>query len=389
VTGAKPHDLIVVGLGAYGSAVLYHAARRRMNVVGIDRYTPPHALGSSHGETRVTRESVAEGPEYVAFVRRSHAIWEELQAETGERLLERSGVLMMAPKGGGSDVHEVGDFVGATAEIATRFGVPFERPSGDEIRRRYPQFRVEGEVDGYYEPNAGFLYAERCVREQLTLARRLGAAIRCNEQVVEIAQRGATVAVRTASATYEASRAVIATGAWLPLLLGGKHARALTVQRQVLHWFETTDATLWRKAPVFIWFWGGRPDRMVYGFPALPGASSVKVAMEQSTRTTADEVDRTVGADESRDMYETHIRGRLKGVGPRATAASACLYTVAPGYRFLIDRHPEMDRVTVVSACSGHGFKHSAAIGEAIVEEIVDGRSTLDLSPFRFPAHAS
>jgi glycine/D-amino acid oxidase-like deaminating enzyme len=41
-----------------------------------------------------------------------------------------------------------------------------------------------------------------------------------------------------------------------------------------------------------------------------------------------------------------------------------------------------MPRVQVVSACSGHGFKHSAAIGEAVAQRATTGSSTLDLSSF-------
>jgi sarcosine oxidase len=62
----------------------------------------------------------------------------------------------------------------------------------------------------------------------------------------------------------------------------------------------------------------------------------------------------------------------------------SCLYTCAAGSRFLIDRHPEHDNVVIVSACSGHGFKHSPAIGEAVAQWLGDGHSTIDLAPFRF-----
>ena len=82
-------------------------------------------------------------------------------------------------------------------------------------------------------------------------------------------------------------------------------------------------------------------------------------------------------------MHATHIAGRLAGVTPRALRSAACLYTSTPDAGFLIDTHPAMPRVLVVSACSGHGFKHSAAIGEAVAGQITAGRSTLDLSAFR------
>jgi len=80
-----------------GSAALYQLAERGASVIGIDRYAPPHALGSSHGETRITRQAVGEGRDYVPFVTASHRIWRELEAATGETLLNACGARVMAP----------------------------------------------------------------------------------------------------------------------------------------------------------------------------------------------------------------------------------------------------------------------------------------------------
>jgi sarcosine oxidase len=121
----------------------------------------------------------------------------------------------------------------------------------------------------------------------------------------------------------------------------------------------------------------------LYGFPPLPGDHRLKVATEQyETSTTADALDRTVDPAESAKMYQEHVKGRLAGVTPRVAQAAACLYTVTPDRRFIIDRHPEQDRVYVISACSGHGFKHSAGIGNVVAEMMTEGRSSIDLAPF-------
>jgi sarcosine oxidase len=78
------------------------------------------------------------------------------------------------------------------------------------------------------------------------------------------------------------------------------------------------------------------------------------------------------------------VAGRLKGVSAGPARAAACMYTVTPDSDFVIDHHPDSERIIIVSACSGHGFKHSAAIGEAVAELTCEGRSALDLHPFRF-----
>ncbi len=92
-------DIVVVGLGAVGSAALYQAAKLGAKVIGIDRFEPPHDQGSSHGETRITRQAIGEGREFVPLVLRSNEIWEELEAATGRDLLTRNGGLVLASPG--------------------------------------------------------------------------------------------------------------------------------------------------------------------------------------------------------------------------------------------------------------------------------------------------
>jgi sarcosine oxidase len=152
----------------------------------------------------------------------------------------------------------------------------------------------------------------------------------------------------------------------------------------VLHWYALDDSSAYGPdAPVFVWMHGATDTDYLYGFPPLPGDARLKVATEQyTTRTTADSIDRSVAPEESAEMYRLHVGGRLAGATPRAVEAAACLYTITPDRGFIIDRHPDHERVLVVSACSGHGFKHSAGIGATVAEAVTEGRSTIDLAPF-------
>ena len=136
--------------------------------------------------------------------------------------------------------------------------------------------------------------------------------------------------------------------------------------------------------PIYIWEIQGR-DQAIYGFPAIDGDNGgVKVAAEQyKSETTPETVDRSVSDAEARAMHE-YIAPYLPGLSDRCVKAVVCLYTVTPDAEFVIDTHPEFPRVIIVSPCSGHGFKHSAAIGEALSEIVIDGRSRLDLSAFKF-----
>jgi sarcosine oxidase len=378
-------DVAVLGLGAMGSAVLYQLAKRGASVVGIDRFAPPHALGSSHGETRITRQAVGEGRDYVPFVTASHRIWRELEAATGETLLNACGALVMAPGHGISSHHGKPDFVGRSISAAQAAGIPHEVLDGAEVARRFPQFlNLAGDEKAYYEPGGGYVMPERCLAAQLGCAASAGAEIRTGCAVLSLRQDGAGIRVETAEGEIRADRAVVAAGAWTAPLLGRPFDRLLTVRRQLLHWYALSDTAAYGpRAPVFIWMYGTTDTEYLYGFPPIPGERAIKVATEQySTSTTADGVERRVDPLESAEMYRLRVENRLAGATPDVVRSAACVYTVTPDRGFIIDRHPEMDRVLVVSACSGHGFKHSAGIGEAIAADFAGEPERIDLAPF-------
>lgn len=380
-----PVDVAVVGLGAMGSAALYQLARRGVRAVGIDRFAPPHAQGSSHGDTRITRQAVGEGGDYVPFVLASHRIWRELERETGDDLLHACGALLVAPGAGLTSHHGKPDFVGRSIAAATAFGIPHEILDGREVARRFPEFAgMDGDAKGYHEPGGGYVRPERCIAAQLRRAAELGAEVRTGAQVLAIEPGDGGVAIRTDDGTVRAERVVVAAGAWTAPLLGAPFDRLLNVNRQLLHWFGLEPGSPFGPdSPVFIWMHGSGDEDYLYGFPPLPGEASVKVATEQyRTGTTADTVDRSVDPAESDAFYRRHVAGRLAGVSGRANRSAACLYTVTPDRDFIIDRHPANERITVISACSGHGFKHSAGIGEAVAAWLATGRSPVDLAPF-------
>ena len=376
----RPCDVAVVGLGAMGAATLYQLAKRGIRAIGIDRHAPPHDQGSSHGETRITRQAVGEGDVYAPLVIRSHEIWRELEAATGASLLEACGMLVMAPAGSRTGHHGKADFLTRTIAVAQRHGIAHEVLDAAEIARRFPGFRLTGTERGCFEPGGGFVRPEACIAAQLAEATRLGAGIRTGTRVLALHQRADGVAIETDQGSIEAAQVVVAAGAWAGGLLGAPYDRLLLPYRQVLHWFPVDDAV--PTIPAFIWMHGARPEDYFYGFPALAGA--VKVATEQyADPCNPDALDRTVSPGEQAAMWETHVAPRLESLAAPALRSAACLYTVTPDAGFVVERHPRQDRLVVVSACSGHGFKHSAGLGEAVAEWLAEGRSRIDLSPFR------
>lgn len=192
--------------------------------------------------------------------------------------------------------------------------------------------------------------------------------------------------VTTDQRTYLANEVVVAAGAWSPGLLGGRYAERLQLHRQVMFWFAPAQPAVFApdRFPTFIWMHGQTPQGWFYGFPVLPGSAGVKVASEQfeSPLVRPEDIERTVSAVEIADMHRRHVSGRLPGITSTAVGARACLYTMAPESRFIIGRDPDRQRIVVVSACSGHGFKHSAAIGEAVAQLIADSAPPAMLDPF-------
>jgi sarcosine oxidase len=362
-------DVVVVGLGAVGSACLHRLAIQGARVVGIDRFHPPHDQGSTHGETRITRLAVGEGSAYAPLVRRSHEIWRELEAATGLSLLLQTGGLIMAPRAGTPLHHGSGDFVRRSIAVAEENAIPHEVLDADAISARFPQFVLNGDELALYEPSAGIVFAERCVAAQLDLARALGATTHLCEQVLRIDPLPSGVAVVTNHRTLHTPKVILAAGPWLPGLAGGKLAQNAHVYRQTLHWFPVTDPAAYfpDRFPIFIWLHGATAEDFCYGFPSLPGTFVLKAGTERYTAPIdPDNVDRVVTEPETDTIFRRHIAGRLRGVGPASTRSTTCLYTVTPDAGFIIDELPDHPEVLVASACSGHGFKHSAAIGELL-----------------------
>lgn len=381
----QPYDVIVVGLGAMGSATLYQLARTGAHVLGIDQFHPPHSLGSSHGETRIIREANGEGAAYIPLVQRAYQLWQEIGAEADEELLVITGGLVLCNPQSATQFHGQRNFVDHTASLAQKFGIAHELLDARTTQARFPQLRLQGQEIAYYEPGGGILRPERCVQAQLSLAQRHGAHVRMGEKVLSVKPVGADVTVTTANATYKAAKVVLAAGSWIGDLLGPDYARPFTIYRQVFYWFEAEEIASFYpgRFPFIIWI-GDTQEEYFSAFPTVDqGKTGVKVCTEEyDVSTTADAIDRTIQPAEIDRMYRNLVARRTVGLTDTCRQTSVCMYTCTPDEEFLIDTHPEHKQIVVASPCSGHGFKHSAAIGEAVSQLVLDGQSHLDLSTF-------
>jgi sarcosine oxidase len=370
---ASACDTIVIGLGAMGSAVACHLARRGRSVLGFDRYAPPHVFGSSHGETRIIREAYFEHPVYVPLVQRAYALWRELEVASGATLYHQTGGLMIG--------HRESDLVTGALSSAREHGLAHEVLDLAALAARFPMLQPEDGMVAVLEPRAGVLYPEACVRAHLALARRAGAELHCDEPVAGWSAERDRVRVHTARGEYSARHLVVTAGAWVTTLFPDL-ALPFAVERQTLHWFRPRDrdgAFDAAHCPIHLWQFDGR--QFFYGFPDL--GDGVKVARHHCGQvTTADTVLRDVDAAEIDD-----IRALVQRFVPRAGVdwlrGTVCLYTNTPDEHFWIDAHPAHPQVQIVSPCSGHGFKFAPVIGEIVADLVEDRAPRFDLGLFR------
>ena len=376
-------DVIVLGLGALGSAMLYQLAKRGVDVLGIDRYSPPHHFGSTHGDTRVTRLAIGEGREFVPLAMRSHELWRELEAETGTELLEQCGGLIFGAAQDDTPRHGVANFLQSTIDTANEFGIRHELLDHRQLHERYPQFKIDGTETAYFEYDAGYVRPEDCVAAHLQSAESNGARI-SRETIVRSIQRcGNSFRLVCDDDEFETDQLIVSAGAWVGDLLGSQLAPTFSVYRQIMSWFEPREQPQQfskEKSPIFIWVTEDSDD-FLYGFPETDPSSGVKVATERYDDVIHPDTRQLEVTDDEKAWMTDFVQRRIPSLGPCVKAVS-CLYTCTPDYSFVIDRHPEWDNCQIVSACSGHAFKHSAAIGEAVAERITTGECRIDLSSF-------
>ncbi len=372
-------DVVVVGLGAMGSAALFNLARQGRRVVGIEQFEPGHERGSSHGESRIIRLSYFEHPSYVPLARRSLEKWRELEQVSGQTILTVTGVLEAGYPGS--------PIVSGSLEASRQHGLTHEVLSAADITRRFPAFKVPSSWAGLFQPEGGFLRPELAIRHVVRQAERHGAETRTGARVLGIEPFGAGVRVRTEAEVIEAGSVIVAAGAWI-----GDFAPELKphlkITRQVLGWFSPLEPSFFTpdRCPVFLL---ESEDDACYGFPDFAG-TGVKTAShrEGATLSAAQAL-----AQDGGPADEEQIRRMLSLAMPDANGPlrqmRTCMYTRTPDEDFVIDLSPVDPRIVLASPCSGHGFKFASVIGEVLADLALGRASRSDISRFRIGRFAA
>jgi len=376
-TPAASADVVVVGLGAMGSHALWRLAERGVRAIGVEQFTPGHDRGSSHGESRIIRTAYSEGAGYVPLVLHAWRLWDELEARSGQRLLERCGGLMLGSPSS--------PWVRGATESAKDHGLRYELLSGSELRERFPQHRVDDDdTVGFFEAAAGVVRPERGVVEAVRAARAAGAEVLEGETVLGIVPDGDRPAVQLSGRTLVARHVVVAAGAWVPRLVPGLDLR-LRVVRRVQAWFETPSLEAFspKSFPVFLRHQPGG-EAAWYGCPSLDGAT-VKVGLH-SWPGIDEPVDPVEGPrppdGADADRVAAVVEATLPDLRPRPVRMQSCMYTLTPDQHFAVGQRRDLPGLTLLAGFSGHGFKFAPVLGEVAAQLALTGTTDLPIEPF-------
>lgn len=372
---SRSYNAIVIGLGAMGSATLYHLARRGWRVLGLEQYTPANPHGSSHGDSRIIREMYFEHPLYVPLVQRSYELWSDLERESGRPLMTINGGLMIGPRDG--------EIVKGTLRSATEHNLPSEILNSSEARKRFPAFQFSDELVAVVDPRAGFLDPEACVNTHVELAKKAGSETRFGESAISWIPDGDGVRVKTIAGQYSADFLVVAGGAWNKNLLRDI-SLDLKIERQVMFWLEPDgDPARYEKDRFPVYAYEYKPGHICYGFPRLSKGVKASVMHSGEIASDPENVRRSIDEDEI-ELLRSALRPVLPGLSNAPVRESGtCIFTNTSDEDFLIDFHPAYKQVLISSPCSGHGFKFSSAIGELQADLLTAGKTRFDISPFR------
>ncbi|MDB6168021.1 MAG: N-methyl-L-tryptophan oxidase [Verrucomicrobia bacterium] len=364
---AAQYDVIVIGLGAMGTATCHHLARKGARVLGLEQFGIPHANGSSTGFSRMIRMSYHEHVNYVALLRSAFALWRDLERESGQKILHVTGGLYMgAPENAA---------LRGAMRAAREFGLPHELLDAAALAKRFPQFHLPRHYRGMLEANAGFILPELSIASHAILSLRAGADLRGHEKVRSWSSAKTGVRVTTDLGTYQAAQLVLCGGAWTDALVRDLGI-PLRVTRQVLAWVWPKKPALFELGRLPVWQIYRADGSAHYGFPMMPDNPGFKLAHHKpGLETTADTVPRqTLPGDEA--TIRPILAKMIPAADGRLLALRTCLYTNSPDGHFIVDRHPHRPRVWLACGFSGHGFKFAPVIGQALADLATSGSTS-------------
>ena len=361
-------DIVIVGAGVFGAWTALRFSRAGHKVTLIDRFGPVNERSSSAGESRIIRSAYGPDEIYTLMARRSLQFWKSFFIE--ERCPEcfrNTGVLWMAPQNEPT--------IWQAKEVFDRLLIPYEWMIGEQMARRHPQFKLEGETVALFEPDAGALLAEKSVRAVVAAAIRAGTHYETAD-IKRPALNSFPLAwiEATDGRRFTADQFVFACGSWLPKFFDTLRD-TIRPTRQDLFFFAVPEDRAQHFQPSALPVWIDQTEpRIGYGFPDL--GNGVKVGFHHlGPAFDPDAAPHTTTSPDQICASREYLAERLPGLrNARLRATHVCHYENTPNGDFLIDAHPQANNVWLVGGGSGHGFKHAPAVGAYIVD-LIEGSS--------------
>ncbi|WP_026560912.1 N-methyl-L-tryptophan oxidase [Bacillus sp. J37] len=367
------YDVIIIGAGSMGMAAGYYLSKSGKKTLLLDSFHPPHNKGSHHGETRIIRYAYAEGEEYVPFILKAQELWNELERDIGKPLFIPTGVLSVGNK--------ESNFIQNTISSSTTYSLPLEMMNPVEVQNRWSGITMPNDFIGCFEPTSGVLKCEESIKAYQMLAEMNGATILSNSRVKEIHIQEEKVTIKTSDKTFHTDSLVVAAGAWSGHLLSMLDLDLpLTPVRKTFAWFDAIEKIY--NSNDFPAFAFETSQGLYYGFPSVDGAGLKVGRHDGGERINPDEVMKQFGeiVEDEEDLIQ-FLNQYLPEIG-RLKYGKTCMYTLTPDDKFVIDVHPKYSNVAIAAGFSGHGFKFSSAVGQALSNLIVSGKNEIDISQF-------
>jgi monomeric sarcosine oxidase len=376
----KIYDVAIVGSGIMGASAAYELARRGARVALIDQASLPNPQGASVDYSKIFRFAYPEKI-YVRMAVEALALWRKLEQASATRLLVEAGLLMIGSREDGFELQAY--------ETLHSHGLAPELLNGEAVAKRFPQFDKDATPFAVFDPSGGILYADKAVQASINLARKFGVMIFENERVVAIERNADSNLIRSASGNlWTCEKMLIASGPWTRKLLP-EFASVLTTTRQEVVYFEpvTGSKTPFNSSqgnfergdfPIFI-----EMDSGFYGFPIHHNG-----AMKVGNHLKGEIIDpyafaEKVGEDFIERCREFFARMIPALANARVAKSHVCIYNNTPDDDFIIDWHPNLELVLLVTGFSGHGFKFGPVVGRIAADLLLEGKSHYQLDRFR------
>lgn len=367
---------IVIGCGGIGSAALYWLSTQvpGEEVLGIERFELGHHNGGSQDHSRIIRLSYDEQC-YTTLAPHMYTAWKAVEDESGVELVHKTGALVFGPKSG----TEVDKYI---TTMKTQ-GMPHTVLSGEEVRKRFPQFNLTDADHAVYQADGGLVDARKGNAVHISLARARGVRISANT-VVELIQPLGTEGAKiiTNKGAFSCKKLIMASGAWTKDIVKSSFGLDLPlwVTQEQVTYYHTKNLRAFApdRFPVWISYYD---KKCFYGFPVY-GEVATKAGLDcggevvtANTRTYVPE-----------KKAETTVTNFLKKYIPESCDevdfTKTCLYCLTPDRHFIIDKMPAYPQVSVFVG-AGHAYKWASLIGLILAQIAVNGQTTYPIDAFR------